>query len=58
MNLYAYPLSEQLSMVCGISKEKFRAFGSLKVQVRRVLPGETDATMNLYILRGRMEVGF
>src|SRR4051812_38667351 len=49
-------LGEQLAVVRGVAEQDLRALGALEVQVRVVLPREADATVDLDVLRGGVEV--
>ena len=49
-------LGEQLAVVGGVAEEQLGRLGPLEVQVGRVLPGEADATVDLDVLGGGVEV--
>ncbi len=43
-------------MVSRVTEQQFTRLGTLEVQVRRVLPGETDTTVNLDVLGCSVEI--
>src|SRR5664279_3974565 len=49
-------LGKQLAVVRGVTQVDLGALRALEVQVRGVLPGETDATVDLDVLGRRVEV--
>src|SRR3954453_21582955 len=49
-------LGEQLAVVRRVAEQELGALGPLEVEVGRVLPGEADATVDLDVLGGRVEV--
>src|SRR4051795_5145841 len=51
-------LGKQLAVVGRIPQVDLGALRALEVQVRRVLPREADATVDLNVLGGRVEVRF
>ena len=50
-------LREQLAVVRGVAEQQLGRLRPLEVEVCGVLPGEADATVDLDVLRSRMEVG-
>src|SRR3954453_15183086 len=50
-------LGEQLAVVARVAEQQLGALGPLEVQVGRVLPREPDATVDLDVLGGGVEVG-
>src|SRR5881392_4063460 len=55
--LEADALGEQLAVVGGIAEQELGRLRSLEVEVRRVLPREADAAVDLDVLGGGVEVG-
>ncbi len=49
-------LGEQLAVVGRVAEEQLGALGPLEVEVRRVLPREPDAAVDLDVLGGGVEV--
>ena len=49
-------LGEQLAVVGRVTEEELRRLRPFEVQVRRVLPGEADATVDLDVLGRGVEV--
>src|SRR5687767_5073306 len=49
-------LGEELAPVRGIAEQQLARLGALEVQVRRVLPGEADATVDLDVVGAGVEV--
>ena len=54
--LDADALRKKFTMVSRISEQQLTRLGALEIKVRRVLPSEANATMNLNILGRGMKV--
>src|SRR5690242_4759552 len=46
------PLGDEFPVIAGNPEQQLRCLGPLEIQMCRVLPGETDATVDLDVLRG------
>jgi predicted ATPase len=50
-------LGKELAVIGGVAEQQFGRLGPLEVEVRRVLPREANAPVDLDVLGGRVEVG-
>ena len=50
-------LSQNLAVVSRVTEQQFAALSPLEVEVRVVLPRETNTTVDLNVLTGTVEVG-
>jgi hypothetical protein len=57
-NLDSKPLCHKLTVKRRITEEKLDGLRPLEIEVRRMLPRESDSAMNLDRLSGYMEVSF